>query len=161
MLNFGLFAMFVVVNFVASTASRNDTSMMAEIICTKPIPPTAYQLGRFFGAFLVCVTVFSMVPLALLIGSFMPWLDQERLGDFNVAFYLAPFLIYAVTTIFVLSTLFYAIALRFRSIMAVYLTALGLLIIYVVSAAIFDEPNQRVELPTVKVPMSKTSPHNL
>ena len=143
MLNFGLFAMFVVVNFVANTASRNDTSMMAEIICTKPIPPTAYQLGRFFGAFLVCVTVFSMVPLALLIGSLMPWLDQERLGEFNVVFYLAPFLIYAVTTTFVLSTLFYAIALRFRSIMAVYLTALALLIIYVVSAAIFDEPNQR------------------
>jgi ABC-2 type transport system permease protein len=143
MLRFGLFAMFVVVNFVANTASRNDTSMMSEIICTKPIPPTAYKLGRFFGAFLVCLTVFAMVPLALVIGSFMPWLDQERLGSFNLAFYLAPFLIYSVTTIFFLSTLFYAIALRFRSVMAVYLTALGLLIVYVVSAAIFDEPNQR------------------
>lgn len=143
MLTFGLFAMFVVVNFVANTASRNDTSMMSEIICTKPIPPMSYQLGRFFGAFLVCVSVFSMVPLALLIGSLMPWLDQERLGEFNLVSYLAPFLIYSITTIFVLSTLFYAIALRFRSIMAVYLTALGLLIIYVVSSAIFDEPNQR------------------
>lgn len=143
MLTFGLFAMFVVVNFVANTASRNDTSMMSEIICTKPIPPMSYQLGRFFGAFLLCVSVFSMVPLALLIGSLMPWLDQERLGEFNLVSYLAPFLIYSITTIFVLSTLFYAIALRFRSIMAVYLTALGLLIIYVVSSAIFDEPNQR------------------
>ena len=143
MLRFGLFAMFVVVNFVANTANRNDTSMMSEIICTKPIQPTAYKLGRFFGAFLVCLTVFAMVPLALVIGSFMPWLDQERLGSFNLAFYIAPFLIYSVPTIFVLSTLFYAIALRFRSIMAVYLTALALLIIYVVSAAIFDEPSQR------------------
>jgi ABC-2 type transport system permease protein len=143
MLTFGLFAMFVVVNFVANTASRNDTSMMSEIICTKPIPPMSYQLGRFFGAFLVCVSVSSMVPLALLIGSLMPWLDQERLGEFNLVSYLAPFFIYSVTSIFVLSTLFYAVALRFRSIMAVYLTALGLLIIYVVSSAIFDEPNQR------------------
>ncbi|WP_412973158.1 ABC transporter permease/M1 family aminopeptidase [Glaciecola sp. MF2-115] len=143
MLIFGLFAMFVVVNFVANTASRNDTSMMAEIVCTKPVPPTSYQLGRFFGAFLVSVTVFSMVPLALIIGSLMPWLDQERLGDFSLSYYAAPFLIYSVSTIFVLSTLFYAIALRFRSIMAVYLTALGLFIIYIVSAAIFDEPNQR------------------
>lgn len=143
MLVFGLFAMFVVVNFVANTASRNDTSMMAEIICTKPIPQTSYQLGRFFGAFLVSLTVFLMVPLALAIGSFMPWLDQERLGEFSFIAYLAPFLIYSVTTIFVLSTLFYAIALRFRSIMAVYLAALALFIIYIVSAAIFDEPNQR------------------
>ena len=143
MLIFGIFAMFVVVNFVANTASRNDTSMMAEIVCTKPVPPISYQLGRFFGAFLVSVTVFSMVPLALIIGSLMPWLDQERIGDFSLSYYLTPFLIYSVTTIFVLSTLFYAIALRFRSIMAVYLTALGLFIIYIVSAAIFDEPNQR------------------
>ncbi|MFT6700222.1 MAG: ABC-2 type transport system permease protein [Pseudomonadales bacterium] len=143
MLIFGLFAMFVVVNFVANTASRNDITMMSEIICTKPIPPISYQLGRFFGAFLVSVTVFSMVPVALFIGSLMPWLDQERLGDFSFAHYAAPFLIYSISTIFVLSTLFYAIALRFRSIMAVYLAALGLFIIYAVSAAIFDEPNQR------------------
>lgn len=143
MLIFGLFAMFVVVNFVANTANRNDTSMMSEIICTKPIPPVSYQLGRFFGAFLVSVTVFSMVPLALIIGSLMPWLDQERMGDFSFAYYAAPFFIYSVTTIFVLSSLFYAIALRFRSIMAVYLTALALFSIYIVSAAIFDEPNQR------------------
>ncbi|MEQ3651988.1 MAG: hypothetical protein ABNH33_01565, partial [Glaciecola sp.] len=81
---FSLFAMFLVINFVANTATRNDSSMMSEIICTKPIPPVPYRLGRFFGAFLVSVTVFSLVPLALLLGSLMPWLDQTRLGEFSL-----------------------------------------------------------------------------
>jgi ABC-2 type transport system permease protein len=143
LLLFGVFNMFVVVNFIASTATRNDSSAMAEIICTKPIPPTSYQLGRFLGAFLVCLTVYAMVPLALVIGSFMPWLDQERLGSFHLSHYLAPFLVFSVSTIFVLSTLFYAVALRFKSNMAVYLTALALFIIYLIAPAVFDEPNQQ------------------
>ncbi|MBF7073076.1 hypothetical protein ISG33_06650 [Glaciecola sp. MH2013] len=146
LLLFGVFAIFVVVNFVANTATRNDSSFMSEIVCTKPIPPTSYQLGRFFGAFLVCVTVFSMVPLALIIGALMPWLDQERLGDFKLIYYLSPFLIFSISTIFVLSTIFYAVALRFRSIMAVYLAALALFIIYLVAPAVFDEPSQQQTL---------------
>lgn len=140
---FSLFAMFLVINFVANTATRNDSSMMSEIICTKPIPPVPYRLGRFFGAFLVSVTVFSLVPLALLLGSLMPWLDQTRLGEFSLMAYVSPFVIFSITTLFVLSAIFYSVALRFRSMMAVYLSALGLFIIYIVSRNVFDEPDQK------------------
>lgn len=140
---FSIFAMFLVINFVANTATRNDSSMMSEIICTKPIPPISYRLGRFLGAFLVSVTVFAMVPLALLIGSLMPWLDQARLAEFSLLAYLSPFVIFSITTLFVLSTIFYAVALRFRSMMAVYLSALALFIVYIVSRNVFDEPDQK------------------
>ncbi len=143
LLIFSIFAMFLVINFVANTATRNDSSMMSEIICTKPIPPTSYRLGRFFGAFLVSVTVFAMVPIAILLGSLMPWLDQARLGDFSVMSYLSPFIIFSITTLFVLSTIFYSVALRFRSMMAVYLSALALFIVYIVSGNVFDEPDQK------------------
>ena len=46
MLIMGLFSMFLVVNIVASTALRNQTGDMSEIIFSKPINPTSYQLGR-------------------------------------------------------------------------------------------------------------------
>ena len=87
----GVFAMFPVVNFVADTALRNDTSRMAEIVYCKPVSPFPYLLGRFLGAFLVCVTVFAMAPLGIFIGSLMPWLDSERLGANAFSFYLTPF----------------------------------------------------------------------
>jgi len=143
MLIFGIFAMFLVVNFVANTAIRNDESGMSEIIVTKPISAFSYQFGRFLGAYLVCVSVYAMIPLALICASFMPWLDQERIADFSLSAYAVPFLLFSCTTLFVLSALFYAVALRFRSMMAVYLMALAMFMFYAVSGQVFSSPEQR------------------
>lgn len=80
MLILGVFAMFLVVNFIATTATRNDTTQMSELLYSKPIQPLSYNIGRFTGSYLVILTVFIMVPLGTLIGSLMPWIDAERLG---------------------------------------------------------------------------------
>lgn len=143
LLIFGVFGMFLVVNFVANTAMRNEFSGMNEIIVSKPLPTFQYQLGRFLGAYLVCLTVFAMIPIAMLIGSFMPWLDQERIGDTSLMYYFAPYFVFSVTTLFVLSSIFYAAALRFQSMMAVYLVALGIFMLYVISGQVFTDPDQR------------------
>jgi ABC-2 type transport system permease protein len=139
----GIFGMFMVVNFVANTATRNDLTLMAEIISTKPIKPLPYNLGRFIGAYLVCLVVFAMVPLGLFLGSLMPWLDAERLGPNSFNLYVAPFVVFSTTTLFVLASLFYAVAQQTKSTMAVYLTALALFITYVIAGQVFDEPDQR------------------
>jgi ABC-2 type transport system permease protein len=143
MLILSIFAMFMVVNFVANTATRNEQTLMAEIISTKPIQPLPYNLGRFIGAYLVCLVVFAMVPLGLFLGSIMPWLDAERLGPNSFNLYLAPFLVFSTTTLFVFASLFYAVAQQTKSTMAVYLAALGLFIAYVIAGQVFDEPDQR------------------
>ncbi|MFQ3221447.1 MAG: ABC-2 type transport system permease protein [Paraglaciecola sp.] len=139
----GIFGMFMIANFIADTATRNHSSQMAEIVFTKPIQPFSYNLGRFTGAYLICLTVFAMVPLGTLVGSWMPWIDAERLGANRLSFYLVPFLIFSTTTIFVMASIFYAIARRFNTVMGVYLAALGLFILYVVAGQVFDEPYQR------------------
>lgn len=143
LLIFGVFAMFLVVNFVANTALRNDLSAMNEMIITKPLSAFSYQLGRFIGAYLVCLTVFAMIPLALLLASFMPWLDQERIGAFSLAAYLVPFLVFSCTTLLILACLFYAVALKFRNMMAVYLIALAIFMIYVISGQVLSGTQER------------------
>lgn len=143
MLILGVFGMFMIVNFVAGTATRNHTSLMSEIIYTKPIKPFSYNLGRFMGAYLICLTVFAMVPFGTFIGSLMPWVDSERLGANSLMMYLQPFLIFSTTSIFTLAALFYATTNLFKSMMAGYVCALGLFILYVVAGQVFDEPEQR------------------
>ncbi|WP_371195196.1 ABC transporter permease/M1 family aminopeptidase [Glaciecola sp. SC05] len=143
MLIFGVFGMFLVVNFVANTAMRNNVSGMSEIIVTKPLSAFSYQLGRFLGAYLVCLTVFAMIPLALIIASFMPWLDQTRVGAFSFSAYLVPYFVFSASTLFVLASMFYAVALKFKSMMAVYLVALAIFMFYVISGQVLSAPNQR------------------
>ena len=138
-----IFSMFVVVNFIGNTATRNHTQKMAEIIGTKPIQPFSYNLGRFLGSYLICVTVFSMVPIGVFLGSLMPWIDAERIGPNHVSYYVVPFIIFSTTTIFILSAIFYGIARKTNSLMAMYVVAIAIYIAYSVSGAIFDQPEQR------------------
>ncbi|GAA0368513.1 M1 family aminopeptidase [Bowmanella denitrificans] len=140
----GVFAMFLVVNFIANTALRNEQSQMLEIVSSKPLKLLGYQSGRFLGSYLVCVTVFAMVPLGIFIGSLMPWLDSERIGANQVSYYLTPFLTFSLTSLLMMAALFYAAALRFRSVVAVYLTAVALFILYIISGRLLDEPEYRV-----------------
>ncbi len=143
----GIFAMFLVVNFVANTALRNETSKMAELLYSKPIDPVRYQLGRFFGAFATTAVVFLFIPIGSLVGSFVGsmvgWIDPELMGPIKLSYYLTPFLTIALPTLFVLSCLFYAAAMGFRSMMATYLTAVAMFILYSVSGQFFSEPEYR------------------
>ena len=145
--NMGFFAIFLVVNFVASTATRNESSKMAEILYSKPINPVSYQLGRFFGSFAVVLTVFAFVPLGIFLGTTLGaaagWVDVERLGPTVFSHYFTAFFYLSVPTLLVLACIFYAIAIRFRSMMGVYLSAVALFIGYNVAVQFASEPAYR------------------
>lgn len=138
-----IFALFLLVNFVSGTATRNHSSNMGELVYTRPITPLPYHLGRFFGAYLVSLCVFAMVPIAILLGSLMPWVDQERIGPTNLSFYLTTFFYFSVPSMLALGMIFYAIAQRLRSMMAAYLVAMGIFIFYLISGVVTSEPEYR------------------
>lgn len=138
-----LFAMFLVVNFVGSSAVRNAQHQMEELLYTKPISPFSYQFGRFLGSYLVVLLVYLAVPLGILLGSFMPWVDASRFGPTQLSFYIYNFVVLSVPGLFVLSALFYAAAVRFRSLMPLYLMAVVLLVLYMVSGNFTSLPEYR------------------
>lgn len=138
-----IFSMFLVVNFVGSTALRNNASQMEELVYSKPLVSWQYQLGRFIGSYAVVALVFACVPLGTLIGSLMPWVDQERFGPTVLTYYLQAFLMFSLPTLFVLSALFFAIANKFRSMMAMYLVAVAVFVFYVIAGNFSREPSYR------------------
>ncbi len=140
----GIFALFLLVNFVAGTATRNHASNMGELVYTRPITPLAYHLGRFGGAYLVSLLVFAMVPVGILLGSWMPWVDQERLGPTNLSFYVTTFVYFSVPSMLALGMIFYAVAQRLRSMMGAYLVAMGLFIFYVIGGVLTSDPEYRM-----------------
>lgn len=143
LLTLGIFAMFLVVNFVGSSALRNSAWQMEELVHSKPLHPLSYQLGRFIGSYLVVVLVFAAVPLGILLGSFMPWVDASRFGVTQLSYYWQPYLLLSVPNLFILSALFYAMARKFRSMMALYLTAVVLLVLYIIAGNFASLPEYR------------------
>ncbi len=142
-----VFAIFLVVNFVGSSAIRDDVSKLNELVLSKPLNIAQYRAGRFIGAYLVTLLVFSTTMLGVWIGSgfgsLIGWLDSEMLGENKLSYYLVPFFYIAAPSLFVVSSLINVVAMRFRSMVALYLVAVALLISYLVSSNIFSDIQYR------------------
>lgn len=143
LLFFGIFSLFLVVNFIADSALRDHSNFTTEVMYSKPIHPLSYQLGKFCGSFAVIVSIFALVPLGLMIGSLMPWVDASRIGPVNPLMYLVSFGYFSLPTLFVFSCIFYTLAVRFRTLTGVYLAAVGVIILNEISDSLFAAADLR------------------
>jgi aminopeptidase N len=135
-----IFAQFAVVAFVANVVLRDWETGFGPILHATRIRKFDYLFGRFVGAVLASAVVLAAVPLAMMLGSFMPWLDHEKLGPFVPWFYAYAFLTAGLPTLVLCAALFFALATATRSIMASYIGLISFLVLYLVLSGIFARP---------------------
>ena len=135
-----IFSMFIVAAFVANTVIRDDETGYGPIIRTTHITRFNYLFGRFVGAYLTTMIIFAAVPLAIAIGSMMPWLDPAKVGPFRPLDYVYAYFVVGAPTLLLVSAIFFALATATRSMMATYLGVVGFLILYVVLLQWFKQP---------------------
>src|SRR5262249_15114475 len=68
-----VFFMFVTTAFVANVVVRDDESGFGSIVRSTRVTRFDYLIGRFAGAFLVAAIAILAVPVAIWLGSLMPW----------------------------------------------------------------------------------------
>jgi ABC-2 type transport system permease protein len=136
-----VFAIFILVAFVANVVVRDDDTGYGPIVRATGVGKGDYLFGRFAGAFAVSVLAFSGAPLGMLAGSFMPWVDPETLGSFRPGDYGFALFVVAVPALFVLASGFFALATATRSMMASYVGAVGFLVAYVAVRAFLGKPD--------------------
>ncbi|MEC8633630.1 MAG: aminopeptidase, partial [Pseudomonadota bacterium] len=125
-----VFYMFASTAFVANVVVRDDESGFGPMVRSTSVSKFAYLLGRYAGAYTAAAVGFAAVPVAILIGSQMPWLDQETLGPTVIGDYIRIFLTFALPNILVTSAIFFAVACVFRSMMLSYVGVLVFLVLY-------------------------------
>jgi aminopeptidase N len=135
-----LFFMFVSTAFVANVVVRDDETGFGPIVRATRVKKGAYLYGRFLGAFLAAALAFLAVPLATLVGSWMPWVDPEKIGPFRPGDYLYTYAVLALPSLFLTSAGFFALATATRSMMATYVGVVGVLVLYFVVTALTAKP---------------------
>lgn len=135
-----IFYMFVTTAFVANVVVRDDETGFGPILRSTRIGKFDYLYGRFTGAFLAAAISFLVVPLAIFIGSFMPWVDPERLGPNSLNAYLFSYFALAMPSILLTSAIFFALATVTRSMMWTYVGVIAFLVLYVVAGIALDRP---------------------
>ncbi|MFO0592832.1 MAG: M1 family aminopeptidase [Polyangiaceae bacterium] len=135
-----LFAVFVIVAMVSNVVIRDDETGFAPILRTTSVSKGAYLGGRFLGATAAALLVLASVPLGILVGSAMPWLDQEKVGPFHLSHYLYSIFVFGLPTLLIVSSALFALATATRSMMWTYVGALAALVLYVVTRGLLRDP---------------------
>jgi len=130
----------VITTGIVGTAILRDHALGShELIFTTRITRFGYLGGRFVGAFLVMLLVYSGIPLGQMAGSVMPWVDHSKFGAFHLAYYVQPFLVLVVPNLFFVSALFFAVGVLTRTLFAIYTQGIFLLGLYQLTQQILTD----------------------
>jgi ABC-type transport system involved in multi-copper enzyme maturation permease subunit len=135
-----VFGVLVVTALVADVVIRDDETGFAPILRSTPISKASYLGGRFVGASAAALVFFAVIPLAVAVGSVMPWLDPEKVGPFRPGDYLYALFFFGLPTVLVLSACFFALATATRSMMWTYVGAVALIVLYLVMRGLLRDP---------------------
>ena len=138
-----IFFIFVTAALVANVIVRDDETGFGPLVRSTRITRLDYLVGRFLGAFAAAAMVFLAVPLGMVAGSLAPWVDPETLGPNRLDAYAYAFGALALPSIFLTSAFFFALATTTRSMMATYIGATGLLILWVIMGILTERQEMR------------------
>jgi aminopeptidase N len=135
-----VFAIFIIIAFVANVVIRDQETGFAPILFATRLRKRDYLVGRFLGATAVALVLLASVPLAILVGSFMWWLDPEKVGPLVLTHYLYALFVVGLPVLLVCGASFFALATATRSMMWTYLGAVAFLVLYVASTTLLRDP---------------------
>jgi len=133
-----IFGIIIIAAIFGTSILRDFQRDTYQILFTKPIPKFAYLGGRWAGSMVVTVFVFCGCLLGEYAGTFAPWADHTRIAPNHLSWYLQPFLSITVVQIFVLGSLFFAVAALSRKIFVVYVQGAALFMIYLIGITVFS-----------------------
>lgn len=136
---FSLFSIFFAAVFVVTGVMRDDTHKAVEVIHATPVTTHNMVLSRMLGVWFATVLSLSGLAIGTAMGPFMPWGDAETFKSFEILHYIQPFFLFIVINALLVSGIYTAIAVTTRNRTLVYVSAVGLLVLYLLASVVAGE----------------------
>ncbi|MCK4766070.1 MAG: ABC transporter permease [Candidatus Aminicenantes bacterium] len=128
------FGIIITAGMMGNAAYRDFEDRTYTLYFSYPIKKYAYICGRFAGTLVALLFVFSGTAVGALMASWMPFVMAEKFTAFRLSVYVQPFLVGVIPNIIFAGGIFYALALRVRKRLPVYVTAVGMLMGFLLAA---------------------------
>ncbi|CAN5636741.1 M1 family aminopeptidase [soil metagenome] len=139
-----LFGVIVTAALLGNAVYRDYESGIHPLFFTTPVSRFAYLGGRFTGALLVNIFIFTSIPLGLMAARPMPYMDEEKLGDFALINFLQPLLVLTLPNLLFTGAIFFSLAALTRKMLPNYVGAVVLLVGYLLAGNLMqDIENER------------------
>jgi ABC-2 type transport system permease protein len=120
-----ILGMLPIVAFVTTAVTRDFELATASLLYVTPISPMTFALGRFLGALSLALLIELAGLTGALIGTFMPWLDQERIAPFSLLPVAYVFFVVILPSTLVLCAIFFSVAALTRSFAMTFASAMA------------------------------------
>ena len=122
--------------YFGNAAYRDFKDNTHELYFSYPVKKIEYLAGRFTGAFVSVLFVFSGAGIGALIATLLPFVNPDKLGPIHLMAYIQPYLVGVVPNLIFTGAIFFSIALLTRKIFSVYLGSIGLFMGYIVGLSL-------------------------
>lgn len=108
-----------------------------------PLSKLQYLGGRFLGALLTLLAIFSSLGLGAWLGCYLPGIEAVRLGQMVPAAYVMPYLYSILPNFLVFGAIFFTLGALFRRMLPVYVASVVLLIGYLIASSFMRDLDNR------------------
>lgn len=132
------FALFLAPILVARVVLRDREEGMAELIGVTPVQRSVLYSGRFLGAWLAALLVFTAILPAGFLGTVMPWHPAEDMAPHQLAPWLYAFSVVLGPNLLIAAAFTFAVAAFSRSMLMTYLAVVALMLGSIVAGTASD-----------------------
>jgi ABC-type transport system involved in multi-copper enzyme maturation permease subunit len=144
-----LLSLFFGAVYVVTGYMRDDTSKATEYIHAMPVSTFDMVVSRMVG---VCLAIFLVVfagVVGLFVGQFAPWGDAESLGPPNPLYFIYAILVFLIPNTIIVGGLFTLVAGLTRNRTIVYVSAVGLFVLYIMAGLLPTDTTPKLILSLV------------
>ena len=106
------------------------------LVFTEPISKIQYLAGRFIASNILLLFIFSSIGFGAILGSWMPFLDEQLVGANHMMAYLQPFFFSVIPNTLFMGAIFFAMAVLSRKMLPVYVSAVLIFVGYLIAATL-------------------------
>ena len=135
----GYFGVVIVAAMMGRAIQQDTENNIWHFFYTSPINKVQYLGGRFLGAFITLIFIFSSIGLGAWLGCYLPGIEPVRLGPVIPLAYVLPYFFSLIPNIIIFGALFFTMGALLRRMLPVYVASVVLLIGYLASGPLLQD----------------------
>lgn len=120
----GVFGIFIIAPIFGQAVYKDFHCQMDPILFSCPVRKRDYLLGRWLGAVISCLLIFSGIVLGLWLAGLTPWVQKELFTENKLINYLFPYLTCMLPSVLIFGSFFFALVCRVKKMAPVYISGI-------------------------------------
>ncbi len=140
----GMFGLIIIATIMGRAVQSDFEYRTHHFLFTAPITKFQYLGGRFLGAFVIVLAIFSSIGIGAFLATFIPGLDENRLGPNTLTAYLWPYALILLPNVLLIGGVFFMIATLTRKMLPVYVGSILLLLGYLIALQLIRDLDNKI-----------------